>query len=558
MAGMNRGRARRALASAPNVRSLLFPMTLAIAVACGSDDSGAGAQDGGGGDGTLAGGDGGAGADGGSPAGVAVAERGNGPRRTAVYIEPALTKAAAATMKLDASFTGTIAGNVYAQPLYVEKGPGGKGAFYAVTESNNVYALDETSGAVLWQKTLGIPAASSGAGCGNIAPIGITGTPYIDVATRTIYLSTAVAAAAGGSIKTHQIHALSIDDGAERAGGWPLDVSTVKSSNGGATFTPPLQNQRGALIALGSTLYVPYGGHAGDCGNYKGWVIAVPTANPSAATGYATPLRGTGIWAPGGLASDAVSVFASTGNSFGASTWQAGEAILRLGANASFSNTPADYFSPSDWQALDNGDVDLGGHGAMILDVKGATPAALVLALGKNGVAYLLDRQNLGGVSKGNGTTGEGVASAQVAGGEIIGAGTSYTTASGTYVAFHVHQGASGSACPNGQNGDLVALKIGASSPPTITTAWCANNRGEGSPIATSTDGTANAIVWSVGAQSNPTRLHGFDGDTGQPVFAGGGGGDVMAGVRRFTSPIAVKGRIIAAADNKVYAFKPQ
>jgi hypothetical protein len=36
------------------------------------------------------------------------------------------------------------------------------------------------------------------------------------------------------------------------------------------------------------------------------------------------------------------------------------------------------------------------------------------------------------------------------------------------------------------------------------------------------------------------------------------GGIDAFAGVRQLTSPIAAKGRIIVAGDNKVYAFRPQ
>jgi len=87
------------------------------------------------------------------------------------------------------------------------------------------------------------------------------------------------------TIEKHLIHALSLDDGSEQPG-WPVDPSTVAFN--GRAFNPVLQNQRGALIEVNGALYVPYGGHAGDCGEYRGWVIAVPVDNPRAPTGWAT------------------------------------------------------------------------------------------------------------------------------------------------------------------------------------------------------------------------------------------------------------------------------
>lgn len=63
-----------------------------------------------------------------------------------------------------------------------------------------------------------------------------------------------------------------------------------------------------------------------------------------------------------------------------------GEAIIRL------SGDPADYFAPSHWHDLDDRDLDVGGSGPVLIDVRGAEPSQLVVALGKNGVAYLKGR----------------------------------------------------------------------------------------------------------------------------------------------------------------------
>ena len=72
--------------------------------------------------------------------------------------------------------------------------------------------------------------------------------------------------------------------------------------------------------------------------------------------------------------------------------------------------------------------------------------------------------------------------------------------------------------------------------------------------MVTTTDGHSEAIVWSVGAEGD-NRLHGFDGDTGQIVYGGGGTGDVIGLVRRFHTPILAGGRIFLAADGVVKAF---
>jgi len=232
--------------------------------------------------------------------------------------------------------------------------------------------------------------------------------------------------------------------------------------------------------------------------------------------------------------------------------------VIRLQPGPVYSNQPKDYFAPSNWLQMDDADADLGGSGPLVVDVPGATPSALVVALGKNGVAYLLDRANLGGIGAGNGATGEGVASAQVANGAIINAATSYTTGRGTFVVFLTQRNSKGVGCPAGQTGDLVALKLGATAPPTISVAWCAENQGGGSPIVTTTDGSTDAVVWSVGFETSQ-RLHGFDGETGALIYAGGGAADLLThGGHRYQSPIVAHGRIIVAADNALFAFKPR
>jgi PQQ enzyme repeat len=80
----------------------------------------------------------------------------NHSSRDGLYIDSAFTQSAAAKLTRDLNFDGTIEGNVFAQSLYIEGGPNGP-MIIAVTESNNVYALDAVDGSVIWERNVGPP-----------------------------------------------------------------------------------------------------------------------------------------------------------------------------------------------------------------------------------------------------------------------------------------------------------------------------------------------------------------------------------------------------------------
>src|SRR5436305_1974235 len=324
---------------------------------------------------------------------VNVVQEQNNLSRDGLYIDSAFTPSAAANVARDLNFNGTISGNVYAQPLYIENGPGGAAMIIVVTESNNIYALNAISGAVIWQRNVG-PPVSSGLPCGNITPLGITGTPVVDLASRSLLFDAMI----DGATKKHFIYSLNVDTGAINPG-WPVDVNARATYNG-LTFTSLVQNERAALGLVNGVVYVPYSGHAGDCGAYRGWVVGVRINNPASVTAWATTAVGGGIWGHGGVASDGTNLFVVTGNTFNTGgNWSGGEAIIRLQAGPIFSGNPTDYWAPTNWLSLDNGDTDLGGCGAVLFDVPGGTPSQLALALGKDGNAYLSNRSNLGGIT---------------------------------------------------------------------------------------------------------------------------------------------------------------
>src|SRR5437667_4718547 len=76
----------------------------------------------------------------------------NHESRDGLYIDSAFTQGAAANLTRDLNFDGTIVGNAYAQPLYIEGGLKGKAMIIMATESNNVYALDVVDGSIIWQR----------------------------------------------------------------------------------------------------------------------------------------------------------------------------------------------------------------------------------------------------------------------------------------------------------------------------------------------------------------------------------------------------------------------
>ncbi|HVO30451.1 MAG TPA: hypothetical protein VMV18_06935 [bacterium] len=517
------------------MRKLLFAslaVTALVAAACKS-------HGGGGGSGTP-----------GTPSptptpGIDVLEHHHTGNRRGVYVEPALTKAAVATLTLDTTFAGTISGNVYAQPLYLSNA--GHDLVFAVTENNQVTALYASNGTVAWQRVLAPPMALASLPCGNIDPLGITGTPAIDPASRTLFLD-AMTDAGGGTAK-HEIYALSVDDGSTKSG-WPVDANTAVSA-GGVNFDSAYQNQRAALTFLDGKVYVAWGGHYGDCGTYYGWVAGIDATNPSSVSAFRTGAVGAAIWGMSGIANDGHFLYVTTGNTTQPSqTWNDTEAILRLAPGPTFSGATADYYAPSNFYDLDVNDTDLAGTGPVLVDLPGSSVKQLVVALGKDGNIYLADRQNLGGI-------GGELSFNAVSSSEIINAAASYTTALGTYVVFK----GNGIGCPMGQSGNLTAVRITPGAPPTASVAWCTDEIGAASPMVTQTevDG-GDTIVWGIGTEgegiAGDHRLHGFDGDTGAVVFDGGGAGALMGNLHRYITAIAVNGRIFVGGDDRVYAFK--
>jgi hypothetical protein len=127
-------------------------------------------------------------------------------------------------------------------------------------------------------------------------------------------------------------------------------------------------------------------------------------------------------------------------------------------------------------------------------------------------------------------------------GGRLFTVPTAYTTEQGVHVALN---GYNLTAC----SGHLIAIRIAPGAPPHPEVAWCSPAFSLASPISTTTDGRHDAVLWTV----IDDQLHAFDGDTGAVLFDGGG--EACANVRMRTSPIAVKGRLVAGGDGHLCSW---
>jgi len=298
---------------------------------------------------------------------------------------------------------------VMAQPLYMPNvnipGQGTHNVVYVVTEMDSVYAIDAETGAQLWYASMlngGTTASGTYLPCGTgpgFLQEGITSTPVIDPATNTMYL---VAKTLLNTTVRHHLHALDITTGNEQAGSPVLITATSTSNKGHVTvFNSKHQKNRPGLLLLNGVLYLGFGSNYCNDSN-SGWVLSYDAASLSQLAVFnASPDYGlTSIWQAGvGLTADADgNIFVETaeagGNGFdvpnGGQTYC--NSVLKL----SPSLTVADYFTPWNVAYLNTHDFDLSSTGAVVLpDQDGPYPHELV-ASGKQGIVYVLNRDSLG------------------------------------------------------------------------------------------------------------------------------------------------------------------
>jgi hypothetical protein len=236
-------------------------------------------------------------------------------------------------------------------------------------------------------------------------------------------------------------------------------------------------------------------------------------------------------------------VFVVTGNgAFQHHDW--GESVLRLSPDL---QSQPDHFTPASWRALNNGDVDFGSGGVMLVPmVIGQTAPPMAVAMGKDAVLYLLNQTSLGGTTQGD----KGALQWQRLG--CSGCGTwggpaYYGSPSGGIVYAQV-------------SGDVLrAYGVSTGASPALTqiaTGTSAAGYGGSLPIVTSNGATANtAVVWLV-RRGTTVQLEAYDAMAlGNPLFQANAGSWANSAGNSFVTAMEANGRVYVPAYLTVTVF---
>lgn len=458
-----------------------------------------------------------------------------------------------------------VDGAVYAQPLYVPNlelpGKGKHNVLYIATEHDSVYAFDANHPGQepLWHVSFldpnrpTRPLRATDVQCPFIAPeIGITSTPVIDMRTGTLYVLSRsyVPKTFGFNEYMQHLHALAITTGVEKFGGPTLITASVAGKGAGASggkvsFDALRENPRASLLLVNRNVILTWASSC-DVDPYHGWVIAydAQTLKQKAALNLTPDGSEGGIWASdtGPAADEQGNVYVATGNG----TFDAdkggrdyGDTLLKLsGSNLGI----LDYYTPTNQEHLSEEDADLGSSGPTLLpDQTGAHPH-IVLQPGKDGVVYVVDRDQMGKYRR----QGDAIVQKIKVGDGVYGAMAywnrhAYVVGSDDYLRDISVSGAG-------------LKEVGRSRMRFMN---------PGATPAVSADGTKNAIVWVVATKTwngtdRPAVVYAYDAaKIGDPIYTSEQNGvrDRAALATRFVVPVVVNGKVYFGARGEVEVY---
>jgi hypothetical protein len=311
-------------------------------------------------------------------------------------------------------YSATVDGYVYAQPLVLRNvtipGQGTRNVVYVATENDSLYAVDADKGVILWRVSFVNPSAgittipASDIGCSQLAPtIGITSTPVIDAGTGTIYV---VASTKENGTYVQRLHAIDVATHTEKFGGPVVIEASVSgtgtaSQNGKVSFDPLHQIQRASLLLQNGHLIIAWGANTCDTDPFHGWVMSYNASTLSKEAVLCTTPNGDegGVWLGGsGPAGDSSFIYLSTGNGTYDGSPNFGDSVLKVAGPSNGSFVVSDWFTPYDQNTLRVYDLDLASGGVLLLPdlPSGFAHQQLLVAVGKPGKIYLIDRKKMG------------------------------------------------------------------------------------------------------------------------------------------------------------------
>jgi hypothetical protein len=487
--------------------------------------------------------------------------------------ETILTPANVAVRKFGKLFTLSVDGVVFAQPLYMS-GLTVNGATHNVvlvaTENNSIYAFDgDVGGAPLWQTNFNTgptgvavtPVSSADANCSDVNPTyGITSTPVIDPSTLILYTVAMTKEVSSTATSFHfRLHGVSLTNGVEVFPSVDIGASvpgTCGGANGTIVFNALAQHQRAALLLQNGVVYIGFGSHC-DYGNFYGWMLGYNVANQQqvAAVNMAPDTKaavsrcGGGIWQGGGgpAADTAGNIYVLTGNgAFNASKGghSYGDSAVKFTPAADGSLTITDYFTPFNQQILSGRNLDLSGSGAaVVLPTQPGPNADLMVAAGKTGTIYLINRDRMGQFDP---DTDQVVQSVPAA----VGNGTEPYTPP-VYLQGNVYFAATDDTVKRFvlQNGLLQPT-------PAASSAGKLGYLGGGLSISSAPDGS-NAILWAL-AGLQLGVLHAYDATTLKVLYGSNllkGGVDGFGPGVKFAIPTIANGKVYVGTQNGVAVY---
>ncbi len=429
------------------------------------------------------------------------------------------------------AWDGSLDGGVYAEPLVY------KATVYVATENDSLYAIAAASGKVLWRQHVGTAVKRSlidsaptlAAHCGDIDPLGITGTPVIDTSTGEIFVAeeTELAGYNGGwrGIR-HWLVAISLTSHRVL---WHRDVDPPHGNNPDYYYIPAEQ-QRPALTLANGRLYVAFGGLADDCGQYHGYLVDLPVSGTGPLGTYQVPSKREGaIWETNGaVVSPQGDLYVATGNGSSNASFDWGNSVLELSPTLK----RLGYWAPSNWVQLNENDWDLGSAGP--INVPGTS---LLFVAGKpcspcafDEVGYLMAEGHLGHI-------GHGAFSGPVCpyGGGDFGANASDVVGAGKSARTFIY-----AACGNG----TAAVQV-STSPVAFRRVWKSPSVGSpnGPPIV------AGGVVWALDWKG--AALYGMNPVTGYVIFQ-----RRTDSLEHFATPGVGDGMILVPTARGVEAFR--
>jgi hypothetical protein len=303
-------------------------------------------------------------------------------------------------------FRLAVGDSIMAQPLYVPDVVVNKvthNVLYVATMSDMLYAFDaDVGGSPLWTRNLATfekatpVTMASFAYAGNrnlIHNLGILSTPVIDRSTNTLY---AVACTLENDTLVYRLHAIDILTGALR----PRSGVVISGSHGGMSFDARTQWQRISLVLSGTNVVFGFGALEAESTAhlYSGWVMAYDKSTLAQTGVFATETIGNGgggVWQSGRppAVDTSGNVYVISGNAFDIGGYDGvhnfGQSVLKL--NPAEGLRLIDWFTPSNWATLDDGDLDLTSSGPMLIP-----GTSLLVGGGKTGVLYVLNINHLG------------------------------------------------------------------------------------------------------------------------------------------------------------------